>query len=89
MALAGFRLPLWEEAKSLVARAATLFLPMRCIGWDVALTPSGPALIEANMWWDPSNLLGVDLSDGNGRPLASLLERLEASARRDRVDNWG
>jgi hypothetical protein len=89
VALAGFRLPLWEEAKSLVARAATLFLPMRCIGWDVALTPSGPALIEANMWWDPSNLLGVDLSEGNGRQLASLLERLEVRARRGRVDNWG
>jgi hypothetical protein len=89
VALAGFRLPLWEEAKSLVARAATLFLPMRSIGWDVALTPSGPALIEANMWWDPSNLLGVDWSDGNGKALALLLARLEASARRGRVDNWG
>lgn len=89
MAFDGFPIPLWEEAKSLVQRAATLFLPMRCIGWDVALTPSGPALIEANMWWDPSNLFAVDLSNGNGKALASLLERLESSARQGRVDHWG
>ena len=89
VAFDGFPLPLWEEARSLVQKAATLFLPTRCIGWDVALTPAGPALIEANMWWDPSNLLAVDLSNGTGKALASLLERLEASARRGRVDHWG
>ena len=50
VAFDGFSLPFWEEARSLVETAATLFLPMRCIGWDVAITPSGPALIEANMW---------------------------------------
>ena len=87
----GFRLPLWEEAKSLVEKAAILFLPMRCLGWDVALTPSGPVLVEANMWWDPSNLFGVDPSPpGPGLgPLALLLERLSASARRGAVDPKG
>ena len=91
VAFDGFRLPLWEEAKSLVEKAAILFLPMRCLGWDVALTPSGPVLVEANMWWDPSNLFGVDPSPpGPGLgPLALLLERLSASARRGAVDPKG
>lgn len=46
--LPGFRIPLWEEVKALVVRAAGCFLPLRTIGWDVAITPDGPVLIEAN-----------------------------------------
>lgn len=49
----GARLPLWEDALALVRRAAPVFLPMRCVGWDVALTPGGPVIVEGNMWWDP------------------------------------
>jgi len=44
----GFQLPCWEEVKSLVRRAAPLFLPLRHIGWDVAMTPQGSMLIEGN-----------------------------------------
>ncbi|MBY0396350.1 MAG: hypothetical protein K2X91_07755, partial [Thermoleophilia bacterium] len=50
---AGARLPLWGDAVALVRRAAPVFLPMRCVGWDVALTPDGPVIVEGNMWWDP------------------------------------
>lgn len=52
----GFRLPLWQEACALVRRAAPAFLPVRLVGWDVALTPSGPLLIEGNFWSDPPTL---------------------------------
>lgn len=45
---AGFQLPMWTEALDLVQRAALTFLPLRTIGWDVAITPDGPLLIEAN-----------------------------------------
>ena len=44
----GFRLPLWEEVKDLVQKAAPHFLPLRHIGWDVAMTPGGPMLMEGN-----------------------------------------
>lgn len=53
--LAGFRMPLWEETCALVERAAMAFLPLRSLGWDVAVTPEGPVLIEANALWDPPN----------------------------------
>jgi hypothetical protein len=46
-------LPRWDEALDLARRAAELFLPARSIGWDIALTPDGPVIIEGNMWWDP------------------------------------
>ncbi len=51
----GFKLPCWHESCEMVKEAAYKLLPIRTIGWDVALTPSGPCIIEANIWWDPPN----------------------------------
>jgi len=52
---AGFKLPFWHDACALVKTAATQFLPLRTIGWDVALGPDRPYIIEGNVWWDPPN----------------------------------
>jgi len=44
----GFRLPLWAELKDLALRAA-LAMPMaRAVGWDIAIAPDGPVLVEGN-----------------------------------------
>jgi len=51
----GFRLPFWDEACALAVSAAEAFWPLRTIGWDVALTPDGPQVVEGNVWWDPPN----------------------------------
>lgn len=51
----GFQIPLWEEAKALCLEAAKLVPQMRYVGWDVAVTPSGPVLVEGN------NLPGYDI----------------------------
>lgn len=45
---ANVTLPFWSEVKALVHSAAPLLYPLRSIGWDVAITPNGPLLIEAN-----------------------------------------
>lgn len=55
----GFRLPFWREACDLVRAAAPMFLPLRSIGWDVALTPDGPVVIEANFNSDPPTAAGA------------------------------
>ncbi len=55
---AGLDIPLWSEAAALARRAALLMLPMRSIGWDIGLTPTGPMIIEANERWDPQNADG-------------------------------
>jgi len=47
----GETLPLWDEVRALVLTAAPHLLPSRAIGWDVALTPRGPVLLEANIHW--------------------------------------
>lgn len=49
----GFRLPLWEELRAMVCDAAIKFHPLRSIGWDVAIAPDGPVLIEGNYTPDP------------------------------------
>jgi len=54
----GFELPCWSEACQLVKQIAPLFLPLRTIGWDVALTPDGPVIVEGNAWWNPPNQHG-------------------------------
>jgi hypothetical protein len=51
----GFPLPLWNETCELVRETALKFFPLRTIGWDVALTPKGPVIVEGNTWWDPPN----------------------------------
>ena len=48
-------LPYWEEFWEVVKEAAKRFLPVRAIGWDVAITPKGPVVVEGNIWWGPNN----------------------------------
>lgn len=45
--LDGYKVPFIAESLELVKRAAVL-IPTRVVGWDVALTPHGPVLIEGN-----------------------------------------
>lgn len=53
--LVGKRVPLWDEVVRLARRAALEFLPARSIGWDVAVTTSGPVVVEGNRYWDAHN----------------------------------
>ncbi|GAA4107325.1 hypothetical protein GCM10022393_02520 [Aquimarina addita] len=42
-----FEIPFFQQVKEEVIKATTL-LPSRLIGWDIAITPTGPILIEGN-----------------------------------------
>lgn len=44
----GYQLPMVSEAIALAKRAAFVIPQMRHVGWDVAITPDGPAIIEGN-----------------------------------------
>ena len=50
----GFELPHWPAVKDLALRAAAAFPWARAIGWDIAITESGPVLLEGNERWSPS-----------------------------------
>lgn len=45
--LNGFKIPFFEEACALVKEFACYF-PNRIVGWDIAITHSGPLIIEGN-----------------------------------------
>ncbi|MEO0361800.1 MAG: sugar-transfer associated ATP-grasp domain-containing protein, partial [Pseudomonadota bacterium] len=47
--ITGTKLPFWEEAKALALDAHDRgFREYNLVGWDVAITPDGPMLIEGN-----------------------------------------
>lgn len=52
-----FNIPFWSESLEAARQAAVQFLPIRCVGWDIAITEQGPSIIEGNIWWDPYNRL--------------------------------
>ncbi len=47
----GFALPYWKEVKDLSRRAALHAPENLSVGWDIAITETGPELIEGNHNW--------------------------------------
>lgn len=43
----GYNIPFYSEAKQL-ALNMSLLIPNKLVGWDIAITPSGPVIIEGN-----------------------------------------
>ena len=44
----GYQLPFMNEVKEMVKKAAMVIPEFRYVGWDVCLTPNGPAIVEGN-----------------------------------------
>ena len=44
----GYKLPFMDEVKAMVKKAAMVIPEFRYVGWDVCLTPTGPAIVEGN-----------------------------------------
>ena len=44
----GVEIPFWKEAADTVLTAAKMSEHIRYVGWDVAITPTGPVLVEGN-----------------------------------------
>lgn len=55
----GFQVPYWEEVKKMTLEAALVNDKVNLIGWDVAITPNGPLIIESNRGpgWDLPQVL--------------------------------
>lgn len=54
------QLPWFREILDIVRRAHGLAPWIRSVGWDVAITPSGPLLIEGNQRWGPLSMSWID-----------------------------
>lgn len=71
--VAGRTLPFWEEVKS-VALAAHRACPDRLIvGWDIAVSPQGPILLEGNAYADVDFLQRVHRCGLGASPVGPLL----------------
>jgi hypothetical protein len=46
--IADFRLPMFDEVLAFVDRIARVVPQVRYVGWDIAVTPEGPVLVEGN-----------------------------------------
>lgn len=47
----GFQLPMWKEVIKLAKDAHTVLSDIPTIGWDIAITETGPIIVEANQNW--------------------------------------
>lgn len=59
----GFKIPYWNECKAMVEEASKLVPDVYLIGWDVAVTPNGPTLVEVNTH---PGLTAVQAPNGHG-----------------------
>lgn len=56
----GFTVPYWQELKDCVVQGMNRVPSLGYVGWDVAVTPSGPELIEGNYHWPGGNIIQFD-----------------------------
>ncbi len=85
LAIRGFKVPRLDEALVMVKELANIFPDVRLVGWDLALTSNGWALVEANhhpgMLWEQA-AYGKGLSSQfNG-----LLETIRSNVLADDAD---
>jgi Sugar-transfer associated ATP-grasp len=71
--------PLWEDVKATVTKAALAFSDLRTVGWDVAVTDDGVSILEANWDWG-ENLIEVAHNRGLRHELNELTRRSLISA---------
>lgn len=70
----GYKLPYIEELKALVKKAALVIPDFGYVGWDVCITPNGPAIVEGNDFpaYDFPQLPDPD------RPRIGLIPKIES-----------
>jgi len=78
-------LPDWPQIRALAEQAQRVFADRMLVGWDIALTPSGPVILEGNSYPDVHFLQRVHERPIGLSPLGPHLRRaLDAARRRDR-----
>lgn len=58
--LLSFTIPHWQACLSLARQLSLIFLPLRAIGWDIAITDQGPVVLEGNDNWVPVVPFDID-----------------------------
>lgn len=74
----GAVIPEWIAVRDLIGRAAHAFRELPALGWDVAVTPDGPLLLETN-WEFGGRMPEVALQRGWADEYRALFRRLGGS----------
>tara|TARA_R100000005_G_scaffold87841_1_gene57290 strand:+ start:20139 stop:20705 length:567 start_codon:yes stop_codon:yes gene_type:complete len=45
-------LPYWHKVVEIAVTGAKIFPKLRCLAWDIAFSPTGPVVLEANVNWE-------------------------------------
>lgn len=69
----GFVIPHWDQAREILLRAHHSLPKLKTLGWDLAITNSGPVIVEANGTYDV-DIIQVAYRKGIARELLPLLE---------------
>jgi hypothetical protein len=72
----GFEIPFWDEVQSVALRGHGLFPEFGIVGWDIAIGPDGPMIIECND--NPYHVLW-QLAAGRGFLNIDFKARLDAA----------
>lgn len=56
-----FQVPCWKEVKETAIKAQKAFSELKAIGWDLAVCPRGPVVIEGNIEWGTT---GIQATNG-------------------------
>lgn len=56
----GFSVPHWEAVRNCALQAMERMPELGYVGWDIAVTPEGPELIEGNCHWPGGNIIQLD-----------------------------
>ena len=73
VAIEGFQLPHWEAVADLARRAHDVARGMPAVGWDVAITPDGPVLVEGNTTFDVDGLQAPAVGPLGRSPLVTAI----------------
>lgn len=60
VSMPGFAVPCWEAVRRCAFRAMEHMPQLGYVGWDIAVTPEGPELIEGNCHWPGGNIIQLD-----------------------------
>jgi hypothetical protein len=81
----GRLLEAWPQIRALALEAQLVFSDRMLVGWDIALTPAGPVILEGNSYPDVHFLQRVHEQPIGRSALAPLLRRaLDAARVKDR-----
>jgi hypothetical protein len=76
MEIKGFKIPYWEETLELIEAIYNIIPQIKYIGWDIAITQTGPIVVEGNARYPSHEVLElpyVDTKKGNKRILDKYL----------------